>query len=283
MVPGGLSLEGGRTERRGKMVDRNHEGVEKPTQEKPHFSVSQVNAFLQCPVKWLFRWGEGIRVPSSGPQTVGRAVHAGAEHNNKFKIGSGVDAPEAEVVDVYSTVFDAAVDETEFSPDKKPGTIKDKGVDLTRLWHRKIAPEIHPAEVETPFVVEFEGFPYDLHGRIDVLEVDGTIRDLKTTKRTPSQHDVDQSWQAAAYALAIAEREKETRQREVVFDFVVNLKTPKPVVLGTMVDGARVDRFLKMIGQMAKQIEAGIFYPNQSGWGCDPRYCAYWDLCHKRF
>ena len=61
---------------------------------KPKYlSVSQVNMYLRCPLQYMFRYIEGLKLPPKSAMTLGKSIHFGIEGNYRQKIDSHKDLP----------------------------------------------------------------------------------------------------------------------------------------------------------------------------------------------
>jgi putative RecB family exonuclease len=55
-----------------------------PNEEKPHFSISQLNCYLQCPLQYYFQYELGIAWEKTPSAVVfGSTVHTAIEAINK--------------------------------------------------------------------------------------------------------------------------------------------------------------------------------------------------------
>ena len=107
-----------------------------------------------------------------------------------------------------------------------------------------------------------------------------TIRDLKSSKKSPTENIVHESEQLTIYALASKVIDGRLPDA-VALDYIVDLKRGpeyRPVV-GTRTE-QDVDVALNRIANAIASIQMGIFVPiSQTHWQCDRRYCGYVDLC----
>jgi len=188
------------------------------------------------------------------------------------KMLTGVDIPVDDMIDAYTTSWSSeTVDGWRVDPDENAGTVKDKGVELVRLYHREVAPGIQPVMVEEPIQFNINGQAYS--GQIDLgeeVEVDLgwgppekrlVIRDTKTTGRSP----VVDSYLLNMTGYAISQRQVTgRREADTVLDYLVALKEPKykEIRMGGPVSDAQIRQFAGVVGSVADSIKAGRFVPN---------------------
>jgi len=247
------------------------------SKNKPSLSFTQLSTLLRCPRQYDFRYRWRLPIPTTGTLLQGRIYHSVAERNYRQKVQSGVDLSEDELAAQCAEWFDEALRIEQVGMEgQDPVALKDQGVELVRLYAREIAPAVRPAAVEKPFRVGLgDGFPYDLTGRWDVVDVNGVIIDNKVYGKSPGQNEVDADLQLTVYSLAyrLLFQEQEAGLR---IDAAVKTKEPKTVSLRTTRTNAECRWLLRMIEQAVHAIELGVCYPNP-GWQCG--YCAFADLC----
>jgi RecB family exonuclease len=265
-------------------ADRGLSGNDPAPAQKRHLSFTQLNMFLRCPRQYEFRYIEGLKVPPSGAMVQSRVWHETLELNYRQKVVSDEDLALGEMQEFFAARFDEAVagEEVAFEPDEKPGKLKDQGTAIVAAHHGTIAPAVRPALVEERFTVDLgEEFPFDLVGVWDLVERDGTIVDNKAYGRQPRQEDLDKDLQFTAYALGYRTTHGRV-EPGLRMDAIVKTRNPRPVQLHTRRTNDDCRWLLGLIEQVAKAIDAGVFYPNPQGWHCSPRFCGYWDRCMGR-
>src|ERR1044071_10463823 len=144
-------------------------------------SGSSIAAFWRCPQKWAYEYIERRPHSSSIRQVIGVSTHKAAEVNFERKIETEVDEPLDVILDVFSTTYDAGLDDVEVA-EEPVGPAKDSGAGLVRLFHRDVAPPIKPLWVERPIQYTIAGIPFS--GYIDLVARTPQgmqVRDLKTT------------------------------------------------------------------------------------------------------
>lgn len=261
---------------------RLHNGVESE-QEKPHISPSQINMFLDCSAKYMFRYIYGIRPPTRSFFIRGRAVHKGIEHNYKSKIETHEDLPLDEVQEVASEEFDSMVAEAVWEDGENPGEIKDKTMELVGLYHQEVAPKIQPILIEKFVEIEVPETNFTLRGYIDLVDTGGYIRDTKTKNSTPPQKTADSSLQLTAYAMAYRQLTGKT-EKGVVLDNLISLKKgPKYVPLESQRMELDIRRFINISKSVIRCIQSGAYCPNPNSMMCSESKCDFWKVCQETF
>lgn len=240
---------------------------------RKHLSVTQVKMFLQCPLKYYFRYKEGIEVKPNSSLTMGRSVHKAIEEFYRKRMKG----ERADIGELFSFFWSEESKETEFKKEENPGALKDEGVRLVQKYAEEIAPTIKPREIEKEFELIFANVAYTLKGIIDLIEEDGTIVDHKCSKRSPSQADIDRDIQLTAYQLGYRSLNNQD-PAGLRLDYIVRNKTPKALQCWTERKQKDLDRFLKLLGYVSKAIEQDIYYPNE-GMLCG--MCGYREMCQK--
>lgn len=244
-----------------------------------HISVTQINMYLRCPAQFYFRYVEGLKMPPTGALTLGKSIHAAFEHNYKQKIETHKDLPVKDVQEVFADDFDRSIPETQLEEGETASGLKDQGVNLVKVYQTTHAPTIQPIAAEQEFTIDV-GIP--LLGYIDVITDKKEIIDHKVYGKTPTQDKVNKNLQLTAYALAYKTMYGQNPSM-MALDCLIKNKEPKIVRLSTTTNEASMQRFIKIAQKVKSAVESEIFYPNEDNFLCSPKYCGYWNLCHKEF
>lgn len=267
--------------------------------KKPQLTVSMVEMLFRCGLQFQRRYGVRFGVwhseeviPPGIALGVGIAVHKSVEANlrKKMETGRPLQAGEAETVayDHLDNMFETA--EMMFSDDEAAdlkgtmGAALDQAVALSRLHYAQVAPSIDPVALEEPFVIELANYPIDLAGRKDIRVKDGSLRDTKTSGKTPAETD---GWtpQMAMYSLS-EKIERKALPPRVSLDFLIKTKTPKVVTLTTeKPTEAMIQPLLRRVERATEIIDAvksgkQAFAPAQANdWVCTSRFCGFAQSC----
>src|SRR5688572_18034717 len=185
----------------------------------------------RCGVQYDLRYNQGLRVPPGVAAVIGRGTHGAIEQDlgNKLEWGSLLpdDAVQEFAADAARKAWDQEEPQrNEGDPDK--GEAIDTAVSLATVHHQQLAPKIEPVALERGFVLELDGFPFDLMGYVDIEEP-GRIRDTKTSAKAPQADAADTSDQLTLYDLEATVRGK--KPMAVVLDYLVKTKQAKVVTL----------------------------------------------------
>lgn len=243
-----------------------------------HISASQINTYMRCPMQYYFRYCRGYKIPPGEPLTTGKAIHAAIEHNYRQKMETRVDLPVKEVQEVFAAAIDELKDETDWGT-YKASEIKDEGVLAVKVYHEEVASKTQPIAVEKKIEVPFGNTT--LLGYIDLIDENHTIRDTKTTKRTPPQKILSDDIQLSGYAWAYNKLYGQLPRGGVQLDYLVRLKKPKIVQMPGEQNEKTIRRFERTAKTIIEAIENKCFYPNPHNFMCGPGKCGYWEICHK--
>lgn len=253
-----------------------------------YLSVSQVQKYLKCPAQYGFRYVSKLKETISSGLIMGRAFHKGMQTASFKKAMEGEILSTDDVLDVYSDSFDYEKenDDVEWGDDD-PAQVKDDGAKLVTKYYEEIGHAIVP-------MVDDEGIPYaerkhtfeivpglKVFGVIDMIESDGSIRDYKTSSKSPSKNIIDEKIQLPVYAMMYRDLFGQD-EKTVGFDYAVNLKKEKKVMRVETegpIDDNRIERTIQTFVGVAKSISAGIFYPNEESNACG--YCSFKKICKK--
>lgn len=242
---------------------------------KEYLSVSQVRSYQRCPQQYAFKYIDGIPETYGSSLLVGKAFHYAIEAANRAKYELGETMTTDEVKDTFSAAYEGEKATIEFEKDEDPGSLKDRGLEITSKFYENVAQHFNPDYVEQDFDIIVGDVPF--RGFIDLTEKDGTIRDFKTTGKTPASDMAETSIQLVAYALAFRDLTGQ-EETKVVLDYVVNLKKEiKLIHLETKITDQRIERFTNTVQHVAKAISEGVFYANEEGTACS--WCSYRKIC----
>lgn len=239
-------------------------------------SPSSANQFLGCGAKWYFRKIAKLPDPPTGALTLGSAVHAAIGANLEQKIETKRDLPATGVIAIYRQAWAEKSAEAEFRDDEIPADLKAQGEALVLKYLDETCPEIEPAAVELPVSGRIGGVL--VQGYVDLLEVNGRIRDFKTAARKPSEISPDYRFQTSTYVQITP-----GASGKVQVDTLTKTKVPALISQDFTVSQADVDQTTKMYPLVQQAIRAGMFLPNRNSNLCSRKYCAFWRACTQEF
>jgi hypothetical protein len=248
-----------------------------------NFSVSSINAYLKCPLKWKRRYIDGEYEPPSGARILGSAVGAAEGHAYQVQIEEPQRPSIDDVLDLYAAEFDerAEKEEVDWGGDK-PGELKDTGVLAVKAYEDTIVPSIVPVSVEREFQLQFDGVEWGLKGYLDLESTDDTVDDLKVRKGRLQRKDADGDMQPTTYLLARRSEGKPAKRFR--FHAMVKTKTPYAELVPTVRTDRQLDAFVDRVYQIAAEIQWRLEHDNWAGavpnaWWCSERMCGYWHNC----
>lgn len=276
--------------------------------ERLQLHQSGLALFGRCGEAFRRRYVVGETHPPREYLIVGRGADRAIEHDlrNKIKTGKLLSAATIEqiAVDVVERDFMGDVDLNGEYVSK--GTAREyamrRAIDMSLFSHRNLTPTIHhPKAVQVPWSIRLDGIlaqrglpgmKIDFVGTPDVHEwlfqfsddePSGiAIRDVKTSRRSPSEDACDsRHWiQLTSYALGMKVMENRWPDR-VQVDYLVQLKKGiehKSVMgLRTDYDAAGVFNRLE---NLAWHMKAGVYAPApRDHWMCSHKWCPFYDSC----
>ena len=234
---------------------------------RDYISWSALSTFRTCPLKYKFRYVDGLPEESvSSALIFGTGIHTAVEQHFQSLL----------------------------SGDPKPDLDAQFGSKETRASLDVLAARMLTAFLSSPAAcvqgrvlgVEeeirgmlVEGVP-DLLGRIDLLTEDDdtlVVTDIKTSRGKWSQEQVeDGSEQLLLYSHLASEI---SPGKKITTRFLVLTKTKEPVIEehAREVEPANVKRTLAGVERVWRAIEAGVFYPAPSTMSCSS--CGYRPAC----
>lgn len=245
-------------------------------------SVSQVNAYLACPLKYRFQYVDKIPRPwRVAAMAFGSSVHAAVEWFHKERLADRL--PElGEILKVFDADWYAQnVEPLVFSDRESKDSLAEKGRAMIQLYvESRIGTK--PVAVEQPFELDLadpetgEVLDVRLRGIIDLVEEGETLVDLKTAGRTLESGGLERHLQLSTYALAFFLLRGSIPKLRL--DML--LKTAKPRLERHETTRSMEDlRWTAwLIREVSLAIETEHFFPNPS-WRCTE--CEYFAHCQQ--
>lgn len=245
-------------------------------------SVSQVNAYLGCPLKYRFQYVDKIpRAWRVAAMAFGTSVHAAVEWFHKERIaGRNPELPQ--VVKVFDADWYAQnMEPLVFSERESKDSLADKGRAMLQLYVESTN-GVKPVAVEQGFELDLadpetgEVLELRLRGIVDLVEEGGTLVDLKTAGRTLEQGGLERHLQLSTYALAHLLLHGSIPKLRL--DMLI--KTAKPRLERHETTRSLEDLVwtARLIREVSLAIETEHFFPNPS-WRCTE--CEYFAHCQQ--
>lgn len=166
-----------------------------------HLSASSLAKAAVCPEQWRRKYL--LREPEKVyyEMTLGSVVHAAAEENWVYKMGTGKSLDIKELRKEYETIWDEKMDrEKPEWKDADPDRVLETGYKMVEAYHEAVADKVTPVKVEARFEEKFKGVDIPIMGFMDVVTPDRII-DQKTTKKRVREALANWRFQAKVYEL----------------------------------------------------------------------------------
>lgn len=237
-------------------------------------SPTQVRCFMDCQVRWWFKYGLKSPDPPTSNIALGRAVHSALAVNFAQKIETYEDLPALGVVALFRDAWAIEREQAEFRDDEDSCEIGACGEALVSKYMDNVAPKVTPAAVETRVEGEIAGIK--VRGWIDVLDVEGRIIDIKTSSRRPSSIDPDYRFQIATYTKLTPGASGEAR-----LDTLIKTKTPALATQSFTVTQQDLQAIEKLYPLAQQAMRGEVYMPNRLSLTCSRRNCSYWRRCER--
>jgi len=261
--------------------------------EDLHISHSQIFTFLNCSLKYYFSYVEG-RMPEHRPAAMlfGSAIHAAIARYYKGVLKKGKPEPLSLYQDLFHDHWNWETEDTGIPIAYKDGQNKEGMLNEGQLLVKTFYEGAKPMEVigvEEPYssvLYDEEGNQTDfkLIGIVDCIQrnKDGNliIIDNKTANRAYTQDKITQDLQMTVYSYLLCANKLMPAKAETThrFDVLLKVKEPRLDIYCTTRSASNRKRLAKIINQVLRGIEAGVFFPNPS-WMCSD--CQYAQACVK--
>jgi len=244
-------------------------------------SASRLSLFLQCRLKFYFRYVLKLKKPKTASLHLGNAVHAVLKAWNKAR---WVQQPLSLKV-VHETYQTAWADNTEGSVEWEPG---EEEADKTTGWRlldtylreSHLPAEVKPDAVEVPVEADLQqhGLPR-LIGILDLVQ-QRQIIDYKTSATTPNADKVAHSTEIQTSSYGILYRHNTGAQETgMQLHHLVKLKNPK-VVITTLpaMSSSQQTRLFRQMEAYLEGLQRRDFIPSP-GMHCSS--CEYYNECRR--
>ena len=246
------------------------------TTSAENLSPSQVRCFMDCQMRWWFKYGLKVPDPATANMALGRSVHSALGENFAQKVDTREDLPAEGVVAIFREAWANEIEQTEFRDEEDPRELAATGEALVTKYMQTIAPTIDPAAVELKVEGEIAGIR--VRGWIDLLDVEGRVIDIKTAKAKPNSIEPMHKFQVATYAHLIPGASGEGR-----VDTLVKTKTPQIISQSFHITAEEMKVAQTLYPAAQEAMRQQHFMPNRLSMMCSRRNCSYWRHCEREW
>ena len=245
-------------------------------QAAPVLSPSQVRTFLDCQARWWFKYMLLLPETKSSSLALGLAVHRALELNFREKLETHEDLETAGVVMLFRDAWMEQAGQTQFTKDENQHDIRRIGERLVAKYMDEVAPTVEPAAVEMDVHGEISGVA--VRGRVDLLDIDGRLIDIKTASRRPPWVSPDYAFQLATYCQLTPGASGEVR-----IDSLVKTTAPQIVQQGYTI-GESDRRATQVLFPLVQEaMHSGTYCPNRQSMLWSHKHCAFATQCEQEF
>lgn len=243
-----------------------------------HLSYSSISLYLDCPEAWRRKYITGEPTRKTSALAFGSAFHATVERlcQDAQYDWSGI----------WSEEFAKAFEDVSLEEGETPEQHFNEGVRLLTNDEiiaaiRNIKP-LNSEMIEKRVELRVPGVPVPVVGYIDIILEDGTPADFKTSARSWTQEQANNSLQTLFYIAALNQAGMETNWRFKHYVFV-KTKTPQVQVLEHSHKPGELFFLFEMIKRVWEGISNEYFPLNPTTWRCNSKYCDFYANCRGRY
>jgi len=239
-------------------------------------SPSTASKFMDCSARWFYSKMLQLPDPRTAALALGSAVHEVVAVNMQDKIETRRDLDAAAISSLFRDALPRQLEGVVFAEGESADELAGCGEALLSVYMDQAAPSIRPQAVE--LAVEGDIGGVRVHGFVDVLDVEGTVIDLKTAGKKPSGVSSAHRLQVATYAMITPGASGRAR-----IDTITKTKTVAHH--STSFDVTAADRKLteRLYSITLDQMRSGLVVPNRSSFLCSRKNCAFWETCEQDY
>lgn len=257
--------------------------------KKPHISASQLSTYWSCGYSWYLRYVEKKKYSPATHLVFGSVLDKIANKILIKKAQTGLILSYDQVEPHIEKIWQQQINNRgiRFSYAEQEEGVEKVTEKLiaalhlcTKIYISEVALKIIPLteyDVQREVRLEIEGYKYDILLYYDVIEELG-FRDLKTSKKKPSQQALNAKEQYTIYSLAF---EKEKGFEPIIWeDTIIKNKTPRCESLKTKRSITDYQCLINRMENFADGVDKGVFTPaSQSDFKCGPNTCEFAKEC----
>ncbi|MBU4284670.1 PD-(D/E)XK nuclease family protein [Patescibacteria group bacterium] len=249
-------------------------------------SYSALDTFKQCPLKYKFQAIDRIKAPKTKEAVFGDRIHKTLQflHSKEFSPASPAGGPTLdEMLNYFKEIWNSDV----FQDEQEDMIYFSEAIKILKHYYEHyllIKDKLTVLGTETRFEVLLENpqsknekcLLAGIVDRIDKTKTGIEIVDYKTTKKLPSQEDVNNSMQMSLYCLGIINRWPQFAKSGIENIKLTFYYLKHQESISTFRTKQQLDHIQTQIWNQLKQIETSKFEPMPSAL-CD--WCGYKKIC----
>jgi len=251
---------------------------------RDYISWSAISTFRTCPLKYKFRYVDGLPEESvSAALVFGTGIHTAIEQHFQAILAGDAQPDVEKLMFAYRSAWlPHEPNAISFGSKETRKSLDDLAGRMLRAFlaseYGGVSGRVLGVEEEIRGMLA-EGVP-DLYGRVDLLTEDAdslVITDIKTSRGKWSPEQVEDSGeQLMLYSHLASEI---SPGKKIATRFLVLTKTKEPVIEEHVreVEPGNVKRTLAGVERVWRAIESGVFYPAPSVVACSG--CGYREAC----
>jgi CRISPR/Cas system-associated exonuclease Cas4 (RecB family) len=255
------------------------------TNDRDYISYSAISTYQQCPLKYFFKYIEGLPEETvSSSLVLGGAIHSAVEHHfNELMVGNP--APDQDTL--LSAFWESWGDRGEeaaiqFGRGEDVNTVAKMADRILRQFRKSdlVEPRGRIIGVEETLRGELISGVPDLLARIDlIVESDDalTITDLKTSRSRWNASKADDSGEQLLLYSELVQQLVPGKAVRLEFAVITKAATPVAERFSVTYDPKRIARTKKVVERVWQSIQSGNFFPAPSPIACGG--CPFHEPC----
>ncbi len=251
---------------------------------RDYISYSSINTFRSCPLKYKFRYLDGLPEETVSSSLVfGSSIHSAVEYYFNQRMALEESPGLSDLLELYREYWQSNVsDSIRFNKTESAESLETLAEKMLRTFLESdlAKPEGRIIGVEEEVRGILSDHLPDLLGRIDLLsETDDSvvIQDFKTARSVWDQDQADQSSEQLILYGELVRRFLPRKKLKLRFAILTKTQTPKVQQLESSFDESRLEHTKHAFENVWSAIQAGHFYPNPSPMNCSG--CGFRSAC----
>lgn len=246
-----------------------------------HLSYSSISLYLDCSEAWRRKY-----IAKEPTRTTSALAFGSAFHGTVERLIQGQPNWQNIWTEEFSKAFAEGI---VLEPEETPEQHYNDGIRiLSNSEIQNAIAQIRPrydeagAMIERQVELRVPGVPVPVIGYIDVILEDNTPADFKTSVRSWSQDQANNSLQTLFYLAALNQANFEVNWHFKHFIFV-KTKIPQIQILEHSHKPGELFFLFEVIKRVWEGISKEYFPLNPTGWRCSEKYCDFYANCRGRY